>query len=171
MARNRNTMCEVAGTEAAINKWQLLCLIFIKTNNFYLFIYFPCPFLRGGPGKASTAHGDLFRPGRRFLSLTESGHLPRSYYLQRFWSPPRAVAPRAPRASLRPCSSGIYGARPPAQAQVCAFRFSFRVSPAALAGGRGEGSGAPTARSSGGPGVGRRRPGAPGGRWAADTAR
>lgn len=168
MARNRNTMCEVAGTEAAINKWQLLCLI--KKKHFYLFI-FPCPFLRRGPGKASTARRDLFRPGRRLLSLTEPGHLPRSYYLQRLWPPPPAVAPRAPRASLRPCSSGIYGARPPARAQVCAFRFSFRVSPAALAGGRGEGSGAPTAGSSGGPGVGRRRPGAPGGGWAADTAR
>lgn len=50
-----------------------------------------------------------------------------------------------------------------ALAQVCAFRFSFRVSPAALADERGAGSRAGTARSSGGPGVGRRRPGAPGG--------
>ena len=35
------------------------------------------------------------------------------YHLQRFWSPAQAAAPRAQPASLRPCFSSIYGARPP----------------------------------------------------------
>ena len=35
------------------------------------------------------------------------------YHLQRFWSPAQAAAPRTQPASLRPCFSSIYGARPP----------------------------------------------------------
>lgn len=142
MARYRNNICNGPGTEEALNKWQLLCLI----KN--CFKFFPGLFSTGGPEKHPLLVGLGTKVPNIYKILVTCLELWRGEPQRLRGGPALPVFTARGRRAL---------------AQVCAFRFSFRVSPAALADARGAGGRAGTARSSGGPGVRRRRPGAPGG--------
>lgn len=91
-------------------------------------------------------------PEKHPLLLGNSSALAQGrYHLQRCWSPALGGSTANPAGFAKALLFGyLRRAAAPAPAQVCASRFSFRVSPAAPARGRAAFSGAGTAGSPGG---------------------